>query len=247
MFGPFLCAFFVRYVDYARLFQITASFPVLGLSPFLLIRRKKFQARSTDRRNLSILTSLRTIISSRNVLILTYLHFSFSFAFAFFITFFAVHAENNLLLFPSVIAFLFGIRGIANMLSRIPSGKLADKIGYKWPIVSAFAMLALAYFIISETSNIFLLILAMIIHGLAHGVRAVTEWTMLGDCAPSELVNVTTAYITAIVDIGQALGAITAGTLALILNIPTIFKLASLITLAGALSATQIQTSDKSN
>jgi len=87
----------------------------------------------------------------------------------------------------------------------------------------------------------------MIIHGLAHGMRAVTEWTMLGDCAPSESVNVATAYLSAIFDIGQALGAITAGALALVLNIPTIFKLASLITLAGALFVTLIQTSDKSN
>jgi len=85
----------------------------------------------------------------------------------------------------------------------------------------------------------------MVIHGLANGTRAVTEWTMLGDCTPSESVSVAIAYMSTILDIGQALGAITAGALALILNIPTIFKLASLILLTGALFVTLIQTSDK--
>ena len=245
MLGPFLCTFLVNYMDYAQLFQLTAIFPVLGLTPFLLIRHKSLQARSTDKRNLSLLTSLKTIISSRNLLILTYLRLTFSFTYAFFITLFAVYAENNLLLIPSLIALLFGISGATNMLSRIPSGKLADKIGYKWPIVLAFTILTLAYFILSETSNISLLILAMIIYGLAHGMRAVTEWTMLADYAPSETANIATAYLSTIFNIGSALGAITAGALALILNTPTIFKLASLIILTGAFAVTLIQTSDQ--
>jgi len=245
MLGPFLCTFLVNYMDYAQLFQLTAIFPILGLTPFLLIRHKSPQARSTEKRKLSLLTSLKTIISSRNLLILTYLRLTFSFTYAFFITLFAVYAENNLLLIPSLIALLFGISGATNMLSRIPSGKLADKIGYKWPIVLAFTMLTLAYFILSETSSISLLILAMIIYGLAHGMRAVTEWTMLADYAPSETANIATAYLSTIFNVGSALGAITAGALALILNTPTIFKLASLIILTGAFAVTLIQTSDQ--
>jgi predicted MFS family arabinose efflux permease len=244
MLGPFLCTFLIDYIDYPRLFQIAAIIPLLGIGPFFLIRHESPRARSTEKRNPSILTSLKTIISSRNLLILTYLRLTFSFTYAFLITLFAVYAESNLLIVPSLIALLFGIRGTTNTLFRIPSGKLADKIGYKWPIVLAFTILTLAYFTISETASIYVLILAMIFYGIAHGMRAVTEWTMLADYTPSETANIATAYLSTIFNIGSALGAITAGALAIFLSIPTIFKLASIITLTGVFAVTLIQTSE---
>ncbi len=245
MLGPFLCTFLVDYIDYPRLFQIAAIIPLLGIGPFLLIRHESPQARSNKKRNPSILTSLKRIISSRNLLILTYLRLTFSFTYAFLITLFAVYAESSLLLVPSLIALLFGMIGTTNTLFRIPSGKLADKIGYKWPIVLAFSILTLAYFTISETANISVLILAMIFYGIAHGMRAVTEWTMLADYTPSETASIATAYLSTIFNIGSALGAITAGFLTIFLSIPTIFKLASIITLTGAFAVTVLQTNEK--
>jgi MFS family permease len=68
------------------------------------------------------------------------------------------------------------------MLSRIPSGKLTDRIGHKCPIITAFTLLTVAFFTMSETYNIYLLTFALIIYGAAHGMRAVAEWSMLGDC-----------------------------------------------------------------
>lgn len=242
MIGPFLCTFLIDYLDYPQLFQIAAIIPLLGLAPFLLIHPKRPQARFTEKRKLSLKTSLKTVIFSRNLLILTYLRLTFSFTYAFFIVLFAVYAENNLFLVPSLITTLFGIRGTTNTLLRIPSGKLADKIGYRWPIVLAFTTLTLVYFIISETANIYLLILAMILYGAAHGMRAVTEWSMLGECAPSEAGNTATAYLSTMSNVGVALGAVAAGALSIILNIQTIFKLASLIVLSGALAVNLIKT-----
>ncbi len=242
MLGPFLCTFLVGYVDYSKLFQIAAIIPLLGMGPFLLIRHKGSQLHSAERRDPTPVTSLKTIVSSRNLLILTYLRLTFSFTYAFFITLFAVYAENNLLLVSSLIALLFGIRGTTNMLSRIPSGKLVDRIGYKWPIVFAFSMLTLAYFIISETANISFLIFAMIIYGAAHGMRAVTEWTMLADCTPSEIANIAMAYLSTMFNIGSAVGAVAAGALSLVLSFKTTFQLASIIALTGAFAVTLIQT-----
>ena len=244
MFGPFLCIFLVNYVDYVQLFRLASIIPLLGLSPFLLIRCKNFHTLPTKEENSSLLVSLKDIASSRNMLVLSYLRLVVSFTNAFFFTLFAVHAENNLLLVPSLIALLFGVRGITNMLSRIPSGKLVDKIGYRWPIALAFIMLSITYFTISKTENIYLLVLAIVVYGLAHGMRAVTEWSLLGDLTQSRTRNVATSYLSTIFSVGTALGAIVAGTLSIILNIQTIFKLASLITLTGFLAVTLIKTSD---
>jgi len=241
LFGPFLCFFLVNYVDYVQLFRLVSIIPLLGLAPFLLIRKKSSHTLSTKEGNSSLLVFWKDIAFSQNMLVLNYLSIAFSFANAFFTTLFAVHARNNFLLGPSVIALLFGVKGITNMLSRIPSGKLLDKIGYRWPIYLAFTMYTLTYLTISEADNTHLLIFAMAIQGLAHGMKAVAEWSLLGDCSPSGTENITAAYLGTTHSIGAALGAVAAGALSIILDIQTIFKLASLIVLTGLLAATQIK------
>lgn len=235
-FGPFLCTFFVNFLAYEQLFQIVSVIPLLGLIPFLLIIRDKKPGGAYYRRtDLNIRESLSVITSSRNIQVLTYLRLVFSFTNAFLITFFAIHAEENLLISLSLIALLFGIKGATNMLSRIPSGKLADRIGHKYPITIAFILLTIAFLTISETSNIYLLAFAMIIYGAAHGMRAVAEWSMLGDYAPLEVGNVATAYLSTMFSVGAAFGAVVAGILSITIDIPSIFKLASIVVFSGAI------------
>ncbi len=231
--GPFLCAFLVNYVSHVHLFQIASIIPLIGLAPFLLVRHESSSMTNQEKTHLSIVGSLKTMVFSRDMLVLSYLRLAFSFANAFFITFFAIHAEKNLLLTSSLIALFFGVKGITNMLSRIPSGKLADKVGYKFPIIAAFTLLAIAFLTISEARDVSLLILAMVIYGTAHGMRAVSEWSMLGDCAPAVAGNIATAYLSTMFNVGAALGAVVAGALSIIFTMQSIFKLASVIVLSG--------------
>jgi len=242
-FGPFLCTFLVDYVNYAQLFQIASTIPLIGLAPFLLIRRGGTQVHRNEKRSPRLLESLQAIISSRNMLVLSYLRLAFSFTNAFFITLFALHAQEHLLLSSSVIALLFGIKGITNMLPRMPSGKLADKVGCRIPIILAFTLLTITFLVISETSSIHFLAFTMIIYGAAHGMRAVAEWAMLGDCAPSEAGNIATAYLSTMFNVGAAFGAVVAGVLSVIFNIQTIFRLAAIIVLSGvfAVNLTEIR------
>ncbi|UCH31104.1 MAG: MFS transporter [Candidatus Bathyarchaeota archaeon] len=233
-FGPFLCTFFVSFLAYEQVFQIVSIIPLLSLIPFLMIIRDKDSFNVNHRRtDLNLRESLKVITSSRGIQVLSYLRLVFSFANAFFITFFAIHVEENLILSSSFIALLFGIKGIANMISRIPSGKLADKIGHKYPIIIAFIILAVAFLVFSETSNIYLLTFALIIYGAAHGMRAVAEWSLLGDYAPPDARNVATAYLSTIFNVGSAFGAVVAGIFAIFLGIPAAFKLAAAIILSG--------------
>jgi predicted MFS family arabinose efflux permease len=234
--GPFFCTFIVGQASYAEVFRVTSIIPILGLVPLLIIIQN-YSHRPSFRRTDSgpnLLRSLKAITSSRNMLVLTYLRTVHSFAHAIFITLFSLYAENTLLLFPSIISLLFGIKGITNMLSRIPSGKLADKVGYRGPILLAFILLAAAFLTISETHNIHLILLSMITYGAAHGIRAVTEWSMLGEYAPREAGSVATAYLSTMINVGSALGAMTAGALSIFFAIPSIFKIASVVVLSGA-------------
>jgi len=235
--GPLLCMFFINYFAYEQLFQIASIIPLLGLLPFLFIIRDKNSYKTNHRikKNMNFKDSLREIASSRSILVLTYLRLAFSFANAFFITFFAIYAEENLLISSSLIALLFGIKGASNMLSRIPSGKLTDRIGHKYPIIIAFTLLAVSFLIISETNNIYLLAFALTIYGAAHGMRAVAEWSSLGDSAPLQARNVATAYLSTMFNVGAAFGALIAGALSIAVTISSMFKLASIIVFSGVI------------
>ena len=119
-----------------------------------------------------------------------------------------MYAEGNLLLVTSLIAFLFGVKGVANTFSRIPCGRIVDKNGYRWHIFLAFIMFSFAYLTISETENIYLLAVAMAVYGFANGMRAVTEWSFLGDLTNLRFVALQHRIFGTIFNIGTALGAI---------------------------------------
>jgi len=242
MLGPFLCTLFLNYVDYVQLFRLASVFPIIGLIPFLLAHRQTLKTNSFKEETPNFLQFVKYVYRSRNMLVLSYVRLAFSFTNAFFITLFAVHAESNLLLVSSAIALLFGVKGIANMTSRIPSGKLADKIGCKWPIFLAFTMLTMTFLVLSESNNIHFLIFVITMFGLAHGMRAVSEWSLLGESTSSDMHNIATAYLSTIFNIGMAFGGVVGGALSIFLDIPSIFKLASVLVLSGAFSVLLIKT-----
>lgn len=241
--GPLLCTFLVNHVDYVQMFQLVSIIPLLGLVPFVLARRRDSYVEPFNEENTSFLAFLKDAGHSRNILVLSYLRLVFSFTNAFFLTLFAVYAENSLLLVPSMIALMFGVKGLTSMLSRIPSGRLADKIGCRWPIFLAFTMLTIVYLILSEAWSAYLLFFAMAIYGLAHGMRAVSEWSLLGESASLGSRNIATAYLSTMFNVGAAIGGIVAGALSISMDIGTIFKLASIITLTGGISVSLITAS----
>lgn len=238
MVGPFLCSLLLKYFDYRQLFRLAAIIPFLSVVSFYLARYKGFQPSSEEKewhesRRVSTIRSMRSFVFSRNMLVLSYLRLTFSFTNAFILTLFAVYASESLILTSSLIAVLFGIRGVTNTMFRFPAGVLFDRIGYKMPLGLAFLLLTLVNFIISESGNLYILSFAMAIYGLGHAMRAVSEWSLLGMSTPPEISGVATAYLSTMFDVGEALGAITAGALSLILPIPNVFKFASLILLSG--------------
>jgi predicted MFS family arabinose efflux permease len=76
-------------------------------------------------------------------------------------------------------------------------------------------------------------------------MRAVAEWAMLGDCAPSEAGNIATAFLSIMFNVGAAFGAVVAGVLSVISNVQTIFRLAAITVLSGVSAVTLTKTRSK--
>jgi len=237
MLGPFLCSLLLEYLNYVQILRTVAVIPLLGLAALFLARRRASYLSWNSEERVQPITfgSLRGILASGNVLALSFLRLAFSFSDAIFTTMFAIYASENLLMASSAIAFLIGIRGVTNMVFRFPSGRLSDRIGHRIPLVLSYSMLAVTYLVISESADFIILSIAMTVYGLAHAMRAVTEWTLMGESTNPDTSTMATAYLSTMFNIGGAAGAITSGLLSLALPIHSIFKIASLVVLPGAL------------
>jgi predicted MFS family arabinose efflux permease len=228
-FGPYLCSYLLTFFSYKGVFQVASIIPLFGLLPLLALRKTNALKSSSREHRSNPFSSLTNIIHSRDLLILTFSRFSYAITYSFYITFFVVYAANTLLLAPTLIAFLLGTRGMADVILRIPAGRVVDKVDYKWGILSASGILAFVYLILIEASDFFLLTLLMVIFGFGVGLRVVSEWTMLGDRCEAAARNVAAAYLSTMFDIGSTIGAVLAGILVTIWSISLIFKLASLL------------------
>jgi len=238
MIGPFLCSFLLSFLAYNQLFQAVAIFPLLGLFLLFGAGEEKQVARSSDTTEGSSDLFLDHLRRSRNLKVLAYLRFSHSFAYAFFLTFFVIYAENTLAIAPALIAFLFGMKGTADLMLRIPAGKMGDRGNDKWMLAIAFTGLSSFYFLISEAQQIPFLMGLMVLLGLSISIRVVSEYIVLSESSSPKTRNMAASYLSTIFYVGSSLGAILAGVLASYLPIPVIFKGASVLLATGLIGVT---------
>lgn len=249
MAGPVINSMVIETISYRQLFLLAAVFPAFGLIILALISKrgvpKNRPVSKTVNQSLngsSIISSLYSLIKSPTVFALSFARVTFSTADGIFSTLFAIYAANDLSIAPSVISLLFALRGATNTVMRLPAGKISDKIGRKKPIIVSYIVSVIAFLIFSEEKNFLLIALAMAFEGLAWGTRAVTEWALLGDVMPKKTSGVAMAYLSTMFEIGEGLGAILAGTLAMTMPTNAIFKIAAVILVAGIIPIGLIKT-----
>jgi predicted MFS family arabinose efflux permease len=180
--GPALCSVLIASLTYQQLYLISAGIPVLGIA-LLLVWAPKVPGVTTriERPKIGARESLGRILRNRNVMLLSYCRLSFSTGQSLFMTLFSIYATEDLGISASTVALLFTVRGLTNVLTRYPVGRLSDRIGRKKPIIAAFSALTVAFLITATQRSTLLLGGAMTIYGLSWGTRAVTEWALPTD------------------------------------------------------------------
>jgi predicted MFS family arabinose efflux permease len=236
MFGPLLCSLLLSYFDYRMIFTISSMIPVIALVLYLVLLRVgalgSHFSRSSQRIESSVSTwsSLKGILTKRPIQALTYVRFTFAFGMAIIATIYSVYVVNNLGILPSVWSLLYTLRGLSNTLTRMPAGRISDKIGRKKPLIFSFALLALTFVLLSEVGGTVMIGAAMLLYGLAHGTRAVSEWAFLGDVISESDRSLANSYFSSIFDLGNAIGATIAGSAAMLVSTPMILKATAVFT-----------------
>jgi MFS family permease len=128
------------------------------------------------------LLSFKEIISAKSILSLTYGRFMFAVTSAVITTLYGVYAVNEFNIPPALYALFFTLRGLANTFARLPTGRLSDRIGRQKPLISSFILFTLVFLLLSVIQHSILISLLIFLYGMAHGIRAVSEWSFLGCC-----------------------------------------------------------------
>ncbi|MEM1574482.1 MAG: MFS transporter [Nitrososphaerota archaeon] len=237
--GPLLCSILTSYFTYNKLFLISAFFTIFGLLFLFFATKENYFSRkdmindSINYKNIDILSSLKNIIKNKNLMLLYISTLLFAMCQGVYNTLFSIHSKNNIGLNDSIIAFLFTINGLSNALIRIPSGKIISKFSKKKIILIGMVLISLMFFIISITNNILLLLLAMVMHGIGWGMRAVATTSMVSESTPEVLRGIALNIFWNMFDIGAMIGAMFGGSLASFLYMNYIFSICCIIILIG--------------
>jgi len=236
MFGPLLCSLLLSFFDYRMILMLSSIIPIIALALYLILLRVgalgSYFSRTSQREEISVSmwSSLKGIMAKRPVQALTYARVSFAFGMSIITTIYSVYVVNDLLVLPSVWSLLYTLRGLSNTITRIPAGRISDKIGRKKPLTLSFAILAIAFFLLSEVGDPVMIGITMLLYGLAHGTRAVSEWAFLGDVVSESDRNLSNSYFSSVFDLGNAVGGTIAGSAAMFMSTPTILKDTALFT-----------------
>lgn len=242
LFGPLLCSLLVVYFDLRLVFLLTIIFPFLGIALFLAYRSQgTIEHSPRTKENISegsvtqSVASIRRIFSSRSIVGLCFIQLTFATVLGVFSTLFSVYSKETLLFSPSLIGLLFSSRAIANLLIRLPMGKISDKAGRRKPLILGNTITMLVFFLIPETQNFLLLAFLMALYGLGHGARVAPSAALISESLNSEDRGLAFSIYMTMIDVGTVFGSLLAGFATSILPIPHIFRISALIILLGIL------------
>ena len=247
--GPMISSLLLDFLDvsYQNIFLLAIAPVLTGLLVFTWTTKKGgsaselFKDAQSEAQTPNGVTgfaeNFRAIFASRAVILLNLSRLVFAFTLAFFRTLSPLYLVNELGAAPGAVPLLFTFYGFLNTLTRIPAGKLINRIRKKKLFLSGILLLVSTCFLgLSLTREYWLLALFAALFGGCHGARAVVEWILLGENVAPRLRGLANAYFENTFDMGSALGELSAGVLASFLPLQTVFQVASVTILLDALT-----------
>ncbi len=234
--GPLLTGILVKFLPYRQFFLITSLFPLIAL---IILTQSKLSKVNTSRSGTgyqqSVLSSIKLLMRSRSLIGLSLGRLLYSTSNFVFATLFPVYASEDLLMTASTISFLYTARGLANALSRFPSGKLCDVVGPKKVLLLAYIISSVFYLTIPSLRLIDLLFILMAVHGIAWGTRVVSDMTIASEVLNPEIRGIGNAFLGTMFSTGRFLGSFLAGLFSTLMPVPRVIRTFGFLPLIGSL------------
>jgi MFS family permease len=231
--GPLITGVLLTYFSYSQLYLTASLFPFIGFLLFLRYIPKegvfeRAEVEAGDEGEIGVLDSLKVILRDRNVLILSLIRTTYSMANTIFTTLFVLYAVS-IGFTESQAALLYSMVGFANAFSKLPAGRIADRLGSKKVLMATFTTLILVYLTMSYSRGLAPILISLILFGVCWGTRAVTEWALLAVTVPPKTKAMAMSYLSSIWGVGSMMGGFLVGVLGDSLPFSTMFILLALI------------------
>ena len=122
--------------------------------------------------------------------------------------------ENRLGLSPGALGLVFTMMTVLNLAVLMPTGTLIDKIGRKAVIVPSALVTGVALVLFAVSGNVWIFILAGVIHGIGTGIVGPAPAAYAADIAPPGMRGITMGLFRTFGDAGFVIGPVLLGALA---------------------------------
>jgi MFS family permease len=214
--GPFLSSFLTLYLDLRTLFLVSAVFPAVALGAILFMVKPNDLVISGpgdegEAERPAFWRSIIRILRVRNFAVLCLSRVSFAMSMGIFNTAYPVFAESTLGLTPSLISLLFTSRGVTNVLTRMPAGRLSDRIGRRKPFIAAYLLVIVSFVLLSYFRRFEILLVALALYGVGWGVRIAPSMALAIESVSDEDRPIALAVFMTMFDVGNIVGSLATG------------------------------------
>jgi MFS family permease len=130
----------------------------------------------------------------------------------------------------------FAVYALTTTLTRIPIGRLSDRVGRVRIIIPALVVLTLSMVALSAVNSTLGLVLVAILYGASFGTMLPIITALVVDRAPDHNRGTALGVVTASFDLGIGLGSVALGVVGALAGFTSMFLLAGLVTFFGALA-----------
>jgi MFS family permease len=227
--GPLLATLLALHFSYDLIMLLSTFLPLLGLA-FVAKWRTFERSMGTPKTGIQeFRSSIARVAKNTNVRLILFGQLSWGLTAGIFLALFPVYVYQQLHYASYVIPALFTIRGITNVLVRVPAGNMCDLRGRRIVYVQGLALTAIVFAILSLTGNAEAIGSAMLIYGVAWGFRMVSSSTLLADSVLKYDLALASSFYFSALDGGFALGGLLAAAASLWLPVHIVFAVSSIV------------------
>jgi MFS family permease len=122
--------------------------------------------------------------------------------------------ENRLGMSPGGLGLVFTLMTVLNLVTLAPAGTMIDRLGRKAVIVPSALVTGAALVLFALSGQVWMFVLAAVIHGLGTGIVGPAPAAYAADIAPPEMRGVTMGLYRTFGDAGFVIGPVLLGSLA---------------------------------
>ena len=205
MIGCFLSGYIASYLGYTHLFLISSAF----MLPTLIMLKHSSVREKVSRVNIGDVMLLISSDLRLKVIALTLFVHDFSVFIS--IPYLALFAKYSLGLGEREVGLLYGVNNLANMVSLLVSGRLADKIGGSLTLALHFIAVSASYILYSFVSDFCSALLVYGFMGVAVSLDLPARRILLTKYAPKEYVGAISGFADTLVGLGTLFSPLIGG------------------------------------